>query len=504
MGMRIPKPGFMLKNTLLLFLIFSMSNISCQSEKSTPKKPNILFIAVDDLRPELGAYGNSIIHSPNIDRLAKQGILFRNHYVNVPTCGASRYALLTGRFPQNKKEVSNKAFHEMLSGLPEREEPESFVHHLKRNSYYTVGLGKITHYVDGRLMPQFKTEVTGWELPHSWDEMLLDAGKWKSSWGAFFGYADGGNRNDQDKNVPPYEDADVSDEGYPDGLTANLAIKKLKELKDRDEPFFLGVGFFKPHLPFNAPKKYWDLYKEEDIPLSPNPDIPVGIHKASLHGSGEFNQYKKGLEKASLDQPLSDAYARRVKHGYYACVSYTDALVGKVLAALEEHGLAENTIVVLWGDHGWNLGDQRVWGKHTVFERSLHSPLIIKMPGSKYGGKQVEEIVSTTDIYPTLLGLSGVTSTHPLDGRNLEPLITSNNTDWDNKAYSFFKNRISLRTERYRISQYYRKAEPKVELFDHETDPLEQKNIAADHPTLTDSLLVILQKGNKGLFPYKD
>lgn len=485
----------------LLLSIMLTSCITFQQKEPVQRKPNVLFLAVDDLRPELGVYGNKLIHSPHMDKLARQGILFRNHYVNVPTCGASRYALLTGRFPRNKAEIKNNAFHTMLADLPEKKEPESFVHHLRRNSYYTVGLGKISHYVDGKLMPQFETEATGWELPHSWDEMLLDAGKWRTSWGAFFGYADGSNRNDLGKNVPPFEAADVADEGYPDGLTANLAIKKLHELKDLDRPFFLGVGFFKPHLPFNAPKKYWDLYKEEEIPLSPNPEIPQGVHRASLHESGEFNQYKKGEEKASLDKPLSDAYARKVRHGYYACVSYTDALIGKVLAALEETGLADNTIVVLWGDHGWNLGDYRVWGKHTVFERSLRGPLIIKVPGSQHTGTQIEEIVSTTDIYPTLLELCDVEYKHELDGRSLEPLLTAKSINWDNRAYSFFHNRISLRTERYRISQYYRKQEPLVELFDHETDPLEMNNIASVQPELRDSLVNLLQKGNRGLFP---
>ncbi len=208
------------------------------------------------------------------------------------------------------------------------------------------------------------------ELPNSWNEMLFEPGKWGTGWNAFFGYADGTNRNELKGETKPYEGADVNDESYPDGLTANLAIKKLKELAVKDQPFFLGVGFFKPHLPFNAPKKYWDLYDESKIPLTPSPDIPNNVNPASLHASGEFNGYKLGEEKAALSKPLSDAYARKLKHAYYAGVSYIDAQVGKVFNELKQLGLDKNTIIVVWGDHGWHLGDDRVWGKHTIAEWS--------------------------------------------------------------------------------------------------------------------------------------
>ncbi|MDW3649800.1 MAG: sulfatase [Bacteroidia bacterium] len=485
---------------LLLILPFLAAFSCLEKVEEAAAKPNVLFIAVDDLRPELGAYGKSYVKSPHIDRLAKDGLLFRNHFVNMPTCGASRYSLLSGKWPRSLTGLRNTAIQELIASKKEGPEPESFVHQFRKNDYYTVGIGKITHYVDGKIMPQNKKEVKGWELPNSWDEMLLDVGKWGSSWGVFFGYADGSNRNDKEKEVKPYEAADVEDEGYPDGLTANLAIRKLRELKDKKQPFFLGVGFFKPHLPFNAPKKYWDLYEPNEIPLSPNPGIPENIHLSSLHESGEFNQYKLGEEKNSLEKPLSDQYARKLRHAYLACVSYTDALIGKVLHALEEEGLADNTIVVLWGDHGWHLGDQRVWGKHTLFDRALKSPLIIRLPGGKQGGKEFDQVVSTTDIYPTLMDLCGLESPKGLDGRELATLWTDEQPQWESHAWSYFRKGISLRTDRYRISKYFREQEPQIELYDHEADPYEQVNIAAENAVRVDSLLQLLEKGNTGLY----
>ncbi|MCK5729930.1 MAG: sulfatase-like hydrolase/transferase, partial [Draconibacterium sp.] len=342
-----------LKNIVGIIWLFSLI-ISCNTKpEDTFQKPNVLFIAVDDLRTELGCYGNEYIKSPNLDKLASQGFLFNQHYVSVPTCGASRHAMLTGQNPISIAHTRNSITAETLSVQPEGEVPETFIHQLKRNGYYTVGIGKITHHPDGYVYGYLEERSNQLELPYSWNEMLLDDKKWGSGHNAFFGYADGSNRNTLSKNVKPYEMADVPDNAYPDGLTANLAIKKLSELKEKGQPFFLGVGFFKPHLPFTAPKKYWDMYNEAELPIAPFAGIPENSSKASLHGSGEFNQYKLGEEKASLNAPVSDEYARKVRHGYFACVSFIDAQIGKLMNELETLGLAENTIVVVWGDHGW-------------------------------------------------------------------------------------------------------------------------------------------------------
>ncbi len=488
------------KSILVKLLGLSLILCSCQSRtNSTPERPNVLFICVDDLRPELGCYGKSHIKSPYIDQLASNGSVFTSHFVTVPTCGASRHSLITGLLPRTQQHLSNNVSEKLLSDLPEREMPETFIHHLRRNGYYTVGIGKISHFPEGRPYGYMDSVSSELELPYSWDEMLLDYGKWGTGWNAFFGYADGTNRNGMDKNVKPYESADVPDEGYPDGLTANLAIKKLKELKQKDQPFFLGVGFFKPHLPFNAPKKYWDLYEEAEIPLTPSPDIPDNVNLASLHNSGEFNQYKLGDEKASLEKPVSEAYERKLRHAYFASVSYIDAQIGKLVNELKQLELDQNTIIVLWGDHGWHLGDDRVWGKHTIFDWSLNSPLIIVDP-RKAKGQSVNNVVSTVDIYPTLMELCDVAMPFETDGKSLVPLIKDARTKWDGISYSYYLSGVSLRTDRYRLTKYLRDEKPDIELYDHETDPYERKNIANERSGTVESLMPLWRNGDTGLY----
>ncbi|EPR67692.1 sulfatase [Cyclobacterium qasimii] len=490
------------KLSLFLCFIFIGFLQSCGTEVQEKKPYNILFIAIDDLRPELGVYGNDIIKTPNLDAIGQAGTIFENHYVQVPTCGASRCSILTGMLPSNREHLKNSAIEKMMADVPEGERPESFVHHLKRNGYYTVGIGKISHSIEGLVYGYEESPVGAKaEMPFSWDEMLFDAGKWGNGWNAFFGYADGSNRQGKKKQVKPYEAGEVSDEGYPDGLSAQLAIKKLRELADKEEPFFMGLGLFKPHLPFTSPKKYWDLYDREDIPLSPSPDIPENIDLSSLQESGEFNQYALGEEKAGLDHQLSDEYARKLKHAYYAAVSYSDALVGKVMDELEVLGLAENTIIVVWGDHGWHLGDQRVWGKHTIFETALRSPLIIKVPGLAARRISSDMPVSSIDLYPTLMELAEVPTNFTLDGQSLVPLIKDGKDEnREALAFSYFKNGISMRTDKYRMMKYFREETPTIELYDHLNDPLETKNIANEQPELVEQLLVQLEKGDTGLY----
>ncbi len=488
--------------TCILFLFISLLACSCRTSSEDKKlndSPNILFIAIDDLRPELGCYGKEYIHSPNIDRLAESGAVFTNHYVTVPTCGASRYSLLTGLVPKTNEQLSNEACRKLISGKPEGEAPETFIHHLRRNGYHTVGMGKISHYADGLVYGYTDSVSTERELPHSWDELVYDPGKWGTGWNAFFAYANGENRQSLNYQVKPYESADVPDTGYPDGLTAELALQKLGELAQKDEPFFLGVGFFKPHLPFNAPQKYWDMYDEDEIPISPNSYIPENVNTASLHGSGEFNGYRLGEEKASLEGPVSDEYARKLRHAYFACVSYIDAQVGKILDELDRLGLAENTIVVLWGDHGWHLGDQLVWGKHTIFERALKSAFILKVPG-KTNGQHIDKVVATVDIYPTLMDLCNVEMPYETTGKSIVPLLKGSTDDWQEAAYGYYRNGISLRTGRYRLTKYYRDQKPVVELYDHQNDPNETNNIAAVNPEIVEELMPLWQKGNTGIY----
>jgi arylsulfatase A-like enzyme len=410
---------------LILCLVYSGELVSAQNgqqSKRVKQKYNVLFLFIDDLRPELGCYGSKQVRSPNIDALAARATVLNNHFVMVPTCGPSRACLLTGKLPRTVDELSNDVLEIKQTANIPLGNPESFVDNLRLNGYYTVGMGKISHSPDGYIYKYLDPKGTKRELPQSWNEMLLDAGKWGTGWNAFFAYAAGTNRNELKSEVKPYEAADVPDEGYPDGLTAALAIEKLQQLAGKKEPFFLGVGFFKPHLPFNAPKKYWDMYDESRIELTPSPDIPKNMNQASLQHSSEFNGYKLGDEKASLSKPLSDAYARRLRHGYFAAVSYMDEQVGKVLAELKKLDLEKNTIIVLWGDHGWHLGDDRVWGKHTLSEWALRSPLIIKTPDMRKGTIS-DGIVSSIDIYPTLMELCGVPMPNGTDGKSFAILL---------------------------------------------------------------------------------
>ena len=486
---------------LFMSMFFFSSHTGLNRPAPQPvKKYNVLFIFVDDLRPELGCYGNSVIKTPNIDKLASEGTLFKKQYVTVPTCGASRRSLLTGMRPRSATDLSNDVLEIRKKENITSEGPESFVAHFRNNGYYTVGMGKISHSPDGYIYKYLEPKGKERELPDSWDEMLFDPGKWGTGWNAFFGYADGSNRNELKGAVKPYEGADVDDENYPDGLTSRLAIQKLRELAKNDKPFFLGIGFFKPHLPFNAPKKYWDMYDEADMPLTPSPDIPMNVNKISLQESGEFNAYRQGEEKASLAKPVSDAYARKLRRAYYASVSYVDAQIGKVLDELKKANLDKNTIVVLWGDHGWHLGDNRVWGKHTLAEWSVRSPLIVKAPGTQKAVSS-DKIISSIDVYPSLMELCGIRMPYKTDGKSFVPLLKkSADTKWSNVAYSYYKSGISVRTDRYRLSKYFRSEQPVTELYDHQSDPYENKNIANENPALLKSLEGIWRKGDTGLY----
>jgi len=434
-----------------------------------------------------------------MDRLASEGFLFNRHYVTSPTCGASRFAMLRGLLPRSKAEIQNSACFEFMSTQAEGERPESYFHHLRRNGYYTVGIGKIPHSAENRVYGYTEAVSDSLEMPHSWDEFHLDYEKWGTGWNAFFGYADGSNRQGRKRQVKPYENADVSDNAYPDGLSAEIAMAKLGELKKAGKPFALATGFFKPHLPWTAPKKYWDMYDRSDISLTGTPHFPEGIDLKSLHGSGEFNNYQAGEESASLEDELSADYQRKLVHAYYASISYVDAQIGKVLDELDRLGLSENTMVVLWGDHGWHLGDYRVWGKHTLFERSLRSAMILRLPGDVIQGKTIDAIVSTVDIYPTILDAAGLSPPYAMDGQSLLPLLNGDEDGETRVAFGYFRNGITLRTDQYRFTKYFREEIP-LELYDHRKDPLEMVNIAEQNPALVTKLSPLWEKGNTGIF----
>ena len=479
----------------LVLAVLLVAGFGCSSqpaggepEASTPY--NVLFIAIDDLRPELGAYGNSHMVTPNLDRFASTARLFERHYVQAPTCGASRYALMTGERPSSKDQLQNDAFR-LLLPRAERERPESFAHLFRRNGYRTVSIGKISHYVDGRIYGYDGSGDGKFEMPFSWDERLMPYEKWGTAWNSFFAYSDGTNRNMDRGAYPPYEKADVEDEALPDGLIAETAVQKLRELKD--SRFLLAVGFFKPHLPFTAPAKYWDLYDPHEIDISPNPEAPAGVSDAGLHESNEMFGSYRHKERGGAGLRISDGHARTLRHAYYASVSYVDAQVGKVLEELELLGLADRTIVVVWGDHGWHLGDHTIWGKHTTFERTLRSVLIVRTPGMPDPGTATDGLVETLDLYPTLADLCGLPAPSGLTGSSLAPLLEDPARPGKNGAFGYWRNRSTLRTDRYRITKYSGDEDPAVELFDHQKDPLETVNVAAEQPEMVEKLLVQLK-----------
>lgn len=447
--------------------------------RSSQAQTNVLFICVDDLRPQLHCYGREEMETPNIDRLASQGRLFTRHYVQCPTCGASRCALLTGRYPSQPAHYDNEAFH----ALPrdEKQSLESLPSMLRSHGYRTVSIGKITHSPDGM------TDNGDVELPFAWDEIRTPAGKWKTGWDAFFAYADGSTRIPG--NTPATERADVPDDGYPDALIADAAIEELNVLKG--EPFFLAVGFFKPHLPFNAPQRYWELYDGAGIPPAPNSAPAEGINPAiSLHKSGELTPRYTGLKKGGV---VDESEAARLRQAYAACVSYVDAQIGRVLAELDRLGLSENTIVVVWGDHGWHLGEHGIWGKHTLHEVALRSPLIIRVPRQSEAGVESKTIVESVDIFPTLAELCGLSPSN-LDGKSFAATVTDPSASDNEPAVGFWGGgrAHTLRTDRYRLTEWLDRRDRtkaiQIELYDHQVDPHETQNISADHAELVEQL----------------
>ena len=421
---------------------------------ATRNKPNVLFIAVDDLRPQLGCYGHKQMISPNIDRLASGGVTFLRSYCQVPVRGASRASLLTGVRPTQDRFLGYDTWAEKdLPGAL------SIAKHFRNNGYHTISNGKIFHHRTDCLDSWSEDP---WRPKGNWRNYLLEDSRRLAS-------------ENPRQGGPAYEAADAADNAYFDGMIADKGISDLRRLKAMDKPFFLALGFLKPHLPFNAPKKYWDMYKRDEIDLADNPFRPKGAPDAALHNWGELRAYAGIPPKG----PLSDEQARTLIHGYYACVSYTDAQIGKVLAELERLGLRENTIVILWGDHGWNLGEHGLWCKHCNFETSLHSPLIVTAPGVK-GGQKSNALTEYLDIYPSLCELCELPIPVHVQGKSFVPLLRNPNQPWKKAVFSRYFRGDSVKTDRYRYTQW-RDKKGKVNarmLYDHRVDLVENVNIA--------------------------
>jgi arylsulfatase A-like enzyme len=474
-------------------------------------RPNILFIAVDDLRPEFGAYGASYVKSPNLDRIAKAGITFNRAYCQQAVCSPTRSSLMTGTRPDTTKVWDLEThFRAALSNVV------TLGQHFKDHGYFVQGMGKIYH---GSL-----DDAPTWSVP------------WQSSRGQAYGLpenlalnnrqsaapaAAGGSGKKSGKKKqeptprnsrgPAFEGADVPDDTFTDGQNAKLAVATLGVMAKKQQPFFLALGFSKPHLPFVAPKKYWDLYDPAKIQLAPNKFRPKDAPDYAIQPGGELRNYH-GIPEGSIPDDL----ARQLKHGYYAAISYMDAQLGLVLDELDRLDLAKNTIVVLWGDHGWKLGEHDAWCKHSNAENDTNGALLLSVPGMKHAGAKATGLVEFVDIYPTLAELAGLPLPAHLEGLSFKPVLDHPTRPWKPAAFSQYPRPgnsatggiplmgYSMRTERYRFTVWLHRDDPgkvaDIELYDHQTDPQENLNVAKSpaHRELVEQLMAQWRGGWQG------
>jgi iduronate 2-sulfatase len=461
----------------IIGLFWSLFQLMSQADPSVGRK-NILLICVDDLRPELGCYGKDYIQSPNIDRLASQGRLFSRHYVQAPSCGPSRFSLLTGLY--GSPSISNDALFQRAKQIDQA--PPSLPAWLKTQGYTTVSVGKVSHHPGGWGGRDWDDEKE-LEMPDSWSGQFMPTGPWQHPRGAMHGLADGEIRGPKKHTLAVFQSYEGPDTAYPDGLITDKGISELERLATDDKPFFLAIGLIRPHLPFGAPARYMEPYRDALLPPTPHPMKPEG--KTTWHGSGEFRQY----DHFGHDAWSEPAFALDVRKHYAACVTYADTMVGEILKQLDDLSLSDNTIVILWGDHGWHLGEHAVWGKHTLFEESLHAPLIIRTPGMKKPGEATETITETVDLYPTVCELIGIPLPGKLSGQSLVGTLNGD-PSMEDSAVSHWQGAKSLRTDRYRIILH---KNGEVELYDHDSPDGEFRNIASEQAEVVETLKKALE-----------
>ncbi|QDT10827.1 sulfatase [Planctomycetes bacterium K23_9] len=448
--------------------VLVVTTLFCLGSVATAQTPpkNVLFIGVDDLRVELGCYGDEFMNTPNIDALARQGLLFERAYCQQAICAASRISLMTGMRPDTTGVYDLN--HPLNKTLPDAMSMPRF---FKKNGYRTVSLGKIYHHggddkafwdvLDACSMPAYAAPETLAAI----DELTKQA-KAKKLRGKELRLATKG---------PAYENGDVSDSTYTDGVIADTAITQLRQENDR--PFFLAVGFKKPHLPLVAPKKYWDMYDPAEIEI-PSREAPVRVAEQATTNWGELRAYSGIPAKGDL----SDEQTRKMIHAYRACVSYVDAQVGRVLAELDRQGLRENTIIVFWSDHGWKVGDYGDWCKHTNFELDTHVPLIFSGTGIP-SGERSKALVEYIDIYPTLAQWCGLTTPKSCEGESLLPIFADPSLPGKQAALSQYPRGgmgYSIRSGKWRYTRWQRKDGKVVarELYDHSQSDLATENVA--------------------------
>jgi len=469
-------------------------------QTTTKKMPNVLFIAVDDLRPELGIYGNKIIHSPNIDQLGRDGVIFEQAYVQQALCAPSRASVMTGLRPQTTKVQT--LWDKLRDSIPDA---VTMPQYFAQKGYTTTAIGKMYHNTD--------PDPASWSEPKLYLEQFpfnpeciyasqenLDIQKEKLSRPPKAGNKY--ERNKPDRFGHYYvranftEMADVPDETFYDGAQTLVAIDKLEQLAKADKPFFFGLGFYRPHSPYISPKKYWDLYDRESIPMAENPFIPEGAPDFAVNTNIELKAHADFTNAPTpLEGSISEADARRVKHGYYAAVSYTDAQVGKVIKKLKDLGLYDETIIVLWSDHGYKLGEHNGWSKFTNYNIDTHAPLIIKSNRTKDNKHRVAQMVEMIDIYPTLCEMMGLEIPTKMEGMSLLPHISKSTTVGKEAIFSSYRKEHhwsvprgneqlgnSILTKGYHYVKWQSwkdKSFTAEELYDLKKDPLENKNVAA-------------------------
>jgi iduronate 2-sulfatase len=464
------------------------------------KRPNILFIIVDDLRPELGCYGTPVIQTPNIDAVAGRGVVFSRAYCQQAMCNPSRASVLTGKRPDTirvwDQSTHFRSYQKDLITLPQ---------YFKNKGYKSAGIGKIFH--------------TSLEDPPSWSRPkakivisseymspeIQERQRGRAVAAKILGKSDGWIQ--RVLLGPAAEAFDARDDRYLDGMVSEQALKLLQELS-KDSPFFLAVGYYKPHLPFVAPKKYWDLYDPEEIPKAPNDDPPRDAPTFAINDMYELACYEgfAQISKAT-EGGLPENQARLLKHGYYACVSFIDFQIGRLLAELDRLKISENTDIVIWGDHGWKLGEHRAWCKQTNYEIDTRAPLIISAPNIGAAGESSPALVECVDIYPTLCELAGLAVPQGLEGLSLVPLLSKPDRPWKTAVFSQFQRgfqgRImgrSIRTDRFRYVEWRDWIDGLFiarEVYDHQNDPEENTNIAGlpENEDLVRSLSSILHAG---------
>ena len=474
------------------------------------KKPNVLLICVDDLKPVLGCYGDKFAKTPAIDRLASQGMRFDMAYCNQAVCAPSRNNLLTG------SRSTTLGIYSLETNFRKAEpEAATLTQYFMRHGWRAEGVGKIFHSGHGN-----HGDPASWSVPFQPEKVVeyvlpeSTAGGNLTREEALFGNQNLGEIGKLPRGAA-WEIADVPDNSYADGRIADEGIKRLRAAKERKgTPFFIALGFVKPHLPFTAPKKYWDLYDPAAFPLAQRKSPPEGAPRYAGKTLLELNQYVPVPD----NPPLSEELQRKLIHGYYAGVSFMDAQVGRVLDELDRLKLSKNTIVVLWGDNGWHFGDNGAWTKHTNYEQANRIPIIIVAPGVARKNSSTKHLIETVDLYPTLAALAKLPVPQvpqTMDGLSLVPVLRDPAKRLRDHAYHAFPRQRAgklvigraIRTERYRLVEWKMPGAPAdtadLELYDYVADPAESRNRASDQPEIVTELRSILARHPEARMPIR-